>query len=79
MNKMQVAATVQDWITANWGKDSYDPESDYHNCEALLEKLNRLDKETKHKPDRPWQLLNGAYEQVQIMREIALGRIEEAV
>ena len=46
-NKTTVETQVQDWITENWGKDSYDPESEYHNCKALLEKLDAREKRSR--------------------------------
>ena len=73
MDTMQAAA--QDWITTNWGKDSYDPKSDYFNCEALLVKLNAREKQSRGERDmEEAMLLNALYDRVQIMREIALNR-----
>ena len=68
--------TVQNWITRNWGRGSHNPKCDYQNCEALLERLHRIEKRSRFKIWRPWQFLNSAYEQVQLMRKIALGKEE---
>jgi len=78
-DKSDVAVAVHNWICKYWGMGSYNPRSDFHNCEALLNILHQIDEQSRNEGNRPWQFLNEAYEQVQLMREIALGRIEKAI
>jgi len=71
MNRLQVAQYVQDWVTANWDSKK----TDYDNTENLLGMLNDRERRTRGKRDmEEATLLNALYEQVQTMREIALGK-----
>ena len=76
MDKTQLEQYVQDWIAANWNADK----TDYHNTESLLELLHVRERRSRGKRDtEEAMILNALYERVQFMRELALGRIEEAV
>ena len=76
MDKIQVEQYVQDWITANWNADK----TDYHNTEDLLELLHVRERRSRGKRDiEEATILSALYERVQFMRELALGRIGEAV
>ena len=65
-------AAIQNWINENWGKDSYDQASDYHNAEALLAKLQRWEEKERGTGSEAYKLIGALYERVQFMRELAL-------